>query len=492
VNDCDVSHEELVRSFAVRGNVQASEFFSFSAEETFVIIRDNDQWVEDQFSQCELGNSLRTSRLQKVAGAMLSCPEQSLPKQNAAWADLKAAYRMFDKEQVTFDAVAEPHWQQSRQTKPGRYLLISDTTDIDYFSHRATKGLGQLGKGDGRGMQLHNCLVYNCDDKLLGGSAGALIHYRIKVPKNETRAQRLRRVRESELWGTLVDKVGPAPEGCQWVHVFDRGGDNFEAMCHIRLTECDWVIRAAKLHRNVITESGDTMSLKKALCNTRVVGSYELHLRSRPGVKARVANIEVSVVRVTFPMPRHRSKWVKQCGIEDLTMNIVVVQEKNAPKGVSAIRWVLLTSLPAKTFDDAWQVIEDYENRWLVEEYHKVLKTGCSVEMHALRKAERLEALIGLVSVIGTRLFQLKLIGRSQKTAKARTHVPSTWLKCMKLVRPKLRVADMTVYDFFRNLAKLGGFLGRKSDGEPGWQTVWYGYQKLQTLLDGMRLAGAI
>ena len=456
-----------------------------------MIVRDNDQWVEDQFSQCELGNALRTQRLQKVAGAMLSCPEQSLPRQNAAWVDLKAAYRLFDKERVTFDAVAGPHWQQTRQTKPGRYLLISDTTDIDHFSHRATTGLGQLGKGDGRGMQLHNCLVYNCDDKLIEEAAGALLHYRIQVPKNESRMQRLRRVRESELWGTLVDQVGSAPEGSHWIHVFDRGGDNFEAMCHIRLTGCDWVIRAAKLQRNVITQSGEKTSLKETLADARVLGSYELHLRSRQGVKARTANLEVSVVRVTFPMPRHHSQWVKQCCIRELAMNVVVVQETNAPKGATAIRWVLLTSLPVSTFDDAWQVIEDYENRWLVEEYHKVLKTGCSVEMHALRTAERLEPLIGLISIIGIRLFQLKLVGRSQKEAKARTHVPSTWLQCLKRVRPKIKVTGMTVYTFFRELAKLGGFLGRKCDGEPGWQTVWHGYKKLQLLLDGMRLAGA-
>lgn len=461
-------------------------------EETLVIVRANDQWVEDQFSQCELGNSLRTERLQKVASAMLSCPEQSLPKQNAAWGDLKAAYRLFDNKQVTFDAVAEEHWKHTRQTKPGRYLLISDTTDIDHFSHRATTGLGQLGKGNGRGMQLHNCLVYNCDDKLIEGAAGALLNYRIKVPKNETRMQRLSRVRESELWGNLVDKVGLAPEGSHWIHVFDRGGDNFEAMCHIRLAECDWVIRAAKLQRNVILESGDKVSLKEALNHARVLGSYELSLRSRQGVKARTANLEVSVVRVTFPMPRHHSKWVKQCGIKELTMNVVVVQETNAPKGVSAIRWVLLTSLPVNTFSDAWQVIEDYENRWLVEEYHKVLKTGCRVEMHTLRTADRLEPLIGLISVIGIRLFQLKLVGRSQKKALARTHVPSTWLKCLKLARPKVKLTGMTVYEFFRHLAKLGGFLARKCDGEPGWQTVWRGYQKLQTLLDGMRLVGAL
>jgi len=457
-----------------------------------VKVLDNDQWVEKQFGSCQLGNSLRTQRLQKVATQMLSQPDQSLPKQNPQWADLKAAYRLFDKRRVTFDAVAEQHWQQTRQTKPGRYLLISDTTDIDHFSHRATTGLGQLGKGDGRGMQLHNCLVYNCNDKQIEGAAGALIHYRTIVPKNETRMQRLNRIRESELWGNLVDQVGSAPQDSQWIHVFDRGGDNFEAMCHIKLTHCDWVIRAAKLNRNVFKENGEKVSLKIALEEARVIGGYELHLRSRPGVKARTAQIEVSVLKVTFPRPRHHSKWVKQCGFRELTMNVVVVQEVESPLGVTPICWVLLTSLPVDTFEDAWQVIEDYENRWMVEEYHKVLKTGCSVELHALRTAARLEPLIGLISVIGTRLIQLKLVGRSQPEAKAATHVPSCWLKCLKLARPKLKMTGMSVYTFFRELARLGGFLGRKGDGEPGWQTVWHGYKKLHALLDGLRLARAI
>lgn len=453
---------------------------------------DNQSWIDTQFSQAHLGDQRRTRRLLTVANHMLAGPEQSLPKQNPRWSDLKAAYRLFDNDQVTFNAIAESHWEQTRATTPGRYLLICDTTDIDHFSHKATTGLGQLGKGDGRGMQLHNCLVYNCDTKLIEGSAGGLLHYRIKVPKQETRMQRLNRIRESELWGNLVDEVGAAPVGSQWIHVFDRGGDNFEAMCHIRLTGCDWIIRAAKLNRNVINQEGETVSLKAALETAKLLGSYELNLRSRPGVKARKAKIEVSVVTVTFPRPRHHSKWVKQCGIDELKMNVVLVQETDPPEGVSPIRWVLLTSLPVRTFDDAWQVIEDYENRWLVEEYHKVIKSGCSVELHALRSAERLEPLIGLISVIGTRLLQLKFIGRSQKNSKAATHVPSSWLKCMKLARPEVRLTGMTVYEFFRELAKLGGFLGRKGDGEPGWETVWHGYKKLHSLLDGLHLAGAI
>ena len=173
-------------------------------------------------------------------------------------------------------------------------------------------------------------------------------------------------------------------------------------------------------------------------------------------------------------------------------MNVVIVQELKPPPGAAPIRWVLLTSLPVATFTDAWQVIEDYEQRWLIEEYHKVLKSGCSVERHALRTADRLEPLIGLISVIGTRLLQLKLVGRNQPEAKAATHVPAAWLKCLQLARPKLKLTNLTVYEFFRELAKFGGFLARKSDGEPGWQTIWRGLQRLLGLLAGIRLVQPI
>lgn len=193
------------------------------------------------------------------------------------------------------------------------------------------------------------------------------------------------------------------------------------------------MIRAAQLNRKVIDERGEKRYLSEVIQDAEFLGSYELRLRSRQGVAARTAHIDVSMARVTLQKPRQRNMWLRQCDIAELAMNVVIVQESNAPKGVSPVYWVLLTSLPVESFNDAWQVIEDYENRWLIEEYHKVIKTGCNIEGPALRTTERLEPLIGLISVIGIRLFQMKLLGRSQREAQAKTHIPSSWLKCLKL-----------------------------------------------------------
>ena len=459
-----------------------------------MIVIDNEQWIQENFAAAQLKDKRRTKRLLKVAKHLLDAPDATLPKQNTQWSDLKAAYRLFDSPHVTFQGVAEPHWQATRLGATNRCLLISDTTELDFTDHPATTGLAQIGNGYGSGMLLHSCLVYDTQAGQVGGVAAARTHYRKKVSKKETRTKRLKRIRESSLWGQVVDDVGQAPEAAQWIHVFDRGGDNFEAMCHIALTKCDFVIRASKLNRNVISDSGEIITLEEAIAeaNANVLGSYELNLRSRQGVKARTAKIQVSSVSVTFKRPALTSPWVKKCGVEQIKTNVVIVQEVDAPKGIKPIKWVLLTTLAVDTFSAAWQVIEDYEHRWLIEEYHKVLKSGCKIQSPQLQTSDRLEAIIGITTVIGSRLLAMKYLGRNQPTAKASTHVPKSWLRCLKAARPKLKMTNLTVYSFFRELAKMGGFLARTGDGEPGWETTWHGYQKLQMLLAGMRLVTEI
>jgi hypothetical protein len=366
--------------------------------------------------------------------------------------------------------------------------MISDTTDINHFTHQATEGLGMLGDGKGRGMQLHSCLVVDAATGVVRGTAAAKVFYRKSVPKNEKRMQRLARSRESTLWGEVTQKAGRPPEGSQWIHVWDRGGDNFEAMCHIVQNSCDWLIRASKLNRVVQLDSGDMTTMEDAVAHSTPVGSYDLQLRARPGVSARVASIQVRSSRVTLPQPKMKSPFVKSCGIQHIATNVLVVEEVNAPKGVTPIRWILLTSLPINSLNAAWTVIEYYEKRWLIEEYHKVMKSGCSIERHSLRTAARLEPLIGLISVVGVRLLSMKTISRHEPEAKAKHRVPGLWLKALLLMKPKLAQRDLTVYEFFREVAKLGGFLARKHDGEPGWQSIWTGYKKLHGRIEGMKL----
>lgn len=174
-------------------------------------------------------------------------------------------------------------------------------------------------------------------------------------------------------------------------------------------------------------------------------------------------------------------------------MTVVWVRETNSPQGKKPIEWVLYTSLPVNSFDAAWTVIRYYECRWLIEEYHKALKTGCRVEHRQLHHADRLEAMVGLMSVVAVRLLQLKTMARKDPDRPAKSVVPRRWLHSLKAARKNLRrVHDLTIYEFYRELAKLGGFLGRKSDGDPGWITIWRGWEKLNTLIQGVEIADRI
>ena len=442
------------------------------------------QWAQLNFGDCDLRDKRQTKRLVQVAEQIANNPSASLPNQIELWGDLKSAYRLFDREEVTFESIARPHWELTRRLALGRCLVIGDTTELDFGKNRQITGVGPTGNGSGQGFLLHNALLVNADTEEIIGIAGQTIHYRKqKSKKRENASRRMKRKRESEVWGTVIDQIGKPPEDTQFVHVFDRGGDNFEVYCRLLQKEGNWVILASKMSRYVLAgDSQERMPLKDYLSQLNLLGTYTLALRSRHKQPARDARIEVRVGQIKIPRPRHVSPWVTKLKQPPIEMNVIEVIEVNAPKGVTPIHWVLFTSLPVNTFNDAWVVIGYYELRWLIEEYHKALKTGCSTESRQLKAAGRLEAFVGLTSVVAVRLLQLKSLARTNPEVPAQRVIPQVWLTMLKSARKGLdRVHDLTVGQFYREVAKLGGFLGRKSDGEPGWITLWRGWEKLNT-----------
>lgn len=450
-------------------------------------------WAQDNFGQCDLGDARRTARLVSMAEKTIRNPSGSLPNQMEEVADTKAAYRLFDSKGATFRATAEPHWKRTRAAAKGLTLVICDTTELDFGSHREIEGLGPTGNGSGRGFLLHNAIMVDPSDTSILGVAGQTIHHRKhkeKTKKKETRMESLNRQRESEVWGTVIDDVGEPQAGAEYVCVCDRGADNFEVLCHLQQQKSGWLIRVKSKNRKVLTADGESIRLSKYLTTLPVLGSYELSLRSTRNEESRIATLEVLSGRVCVPMPRHKSPYVKSLSPNPIETNILWVREVNAPKGVKPIEWVFYTSEPVDTFEKAWVVIEHYEMRWLVEEYHKALKSGCRVKERQLKTSSRLEAMIGLNSVVAVALLQMKSLARATPNRPASSVVPKLWLAMLKAVRPKVkRVFDMTIRDFYREVAKLGGFFGRKSDGEPGWITIWRGWGKLNELVLGAQIA---
>jgi hypothetical protein len=447
-------------------------------------------WAEEQFGRCDLGDERRTKRMIAIAATTAENPSASFPLQFATWSDLKAAYRLFDSEDVTFSAIAKPHWQSTRARGPGRYLVIGDTTEIDFGVQRQVEGLGPTGNGGGYGFLLHSALMVGADSEEIIGLAAQTIHYRQPAPKHENTTQRLQRDRESEVWGKVIDQVGPAPEGAEFVHVLDRGADNFEVFCHLYEQRVACVVRASQLTRNISTPSGQILQLQRYFPTLAIAGTYALELRVRPQQAARTAQLEVRFGKMQMLMPAHKSPYVQRINPGAITMTMIWVREIDRPKGVDGIEWVLYSSLPVTTLANALVVIAYYEKRWLIEEWHKALKTGCQVESRQLKSSERLEAMIGLMSVIAVRLLQLKSVARTDPERPAKKVVPELWIDMLAASR-KLKGTDktkLTIYKFYRELAKLGGFLGRKHDGEPGWITLWRGWEKLNVYIRGYEI----
>lgn len=456
-------------------------------------IVDTRLWAEETFGACDLGDIRRTKRLVRVAQRIAQNPAGSLPKQMANWAELKGAYRFFDSERVTFDAIGDPHWQQTRGNAVGKTLVICDTSELNFGSDR--EGLGHTGNGAGRGFLLHSALMVDAETRSISGVAGQTLHYRPqKKRRKQNSTQQLKRDRESQVWGRLVDGIGGPPEGASYAYVCDRGADNFEVFFHLQSRGCDWVVRAKRQGRNLITADGESVSLPDLLPRLPLLGSYELSLRSRPRQKARVAQIEVHSTRVSMPVPHHKSPWLKSQTPEPIPMWLVHVREVNVPQHTEGIEWLLWTSMPADTLDEAWTVIEDYESRWLIEEFHKALKSGCRVKARQLQTADRLEAMVSLLSIVAAHLLRLKTMALATPQRSARSVVPPLWLHLLKAAREG-RIRNwkkLTLREFYREIAKLGGFLGRKCDGEPGWLTIWRGWEQLALLVRGAELAAQL
>jgi hypothetical protein len=447
---------------------------------------DVNNWAAEQFEACDLGDKRRTTRAVTMAAQFAANPSGSTPEQTETWADCKAAYRLFDCEDVTFSGLATPHWQRTKAQTSGHYLLLGDTTVVSFDRERNISGMGIVTDGSAKGYLLHSSLLVSADSNhQVLGLAGQTIYYRQRVSKREKQRQRLKRRRESEIWGEVIDQVGPPPEDVRFTHVFDRGGDNFEVYCHLLLNRTDWVVRAAQLTRLIVTPAGETAQLGEYLTSCPVAGTYELEVKANHDQPARTALVEVRFGQIGLPVPRDCGRFAHECGITFITMHAVEVREVNPPPGVEPLRWVLLTSHTVATFEEALEVITYYEQRPLIEEFHKALKTGCRLEDRLYETAKRWEAVTAMLSIVAVRLLQLKTVAKAEPDRPAEELVPRKWIEMLSAVRRGKHKRIQTAYEFMRALAGLGGHLGRKRDGEPGWITLWRGFNKLHLLLRG-------
>lgn len=430
-----------------------------------------EQWIHEQFSKVDIGDARLQKRAIDVAIGCAKHPEESLSGRFSEWADLKGAYRFLNNPKVTHQALQQPHYAQvleKARWSEELVLFIQDGSELLFNSHQWTHGLGPTADSSGNGLMFHSCLVAKYYDdseetEILGlGYQEAWVRPEEKSKKDNSK--------ESEVWLRTLAKMGPP--AANWVSVGDRANDIHDFLSSANRLGWKFVVRAR--HDRKVEIDGEQTRLFSWIRQQTAKCRSKLYLKARGEEFSGEVNLEITWTKAKLFPPGKES-----IAAEELTY--IRVWCPDQPQ----LEWILITNLPVSSEKDALRVVRIYRHRWLIEDYHKAIKTGFRIEDNQLKQAHRILALFGLIGVIATKLLAIREFCRLSPTTPVEEKIPECWVI---LLERHLRIKLKTVRDFWRALARLGGFIGRKSDGEPGWQTIWKGYKRLQDMVLGAYL----
>jgi hypothetical protein len=445
-------------------------------------------WIDEELATGALGDARLDRRLR---GVLARCWHRLHAAPGAAcqgWAEVMGAYRLFRNAKVTLASVLAPHQDATTARAAGEpvVLVAQDTTELRY--HRQTLvGAGPLNQPYRTGVFLHATVAFTPAGVPLG-VLGLHVWARETLGKRQTRARQGQPLaeKESQRWrdghGHAQTLATAVPATCV-VSLADREGDLYEIYADAQAAAAQgpaahWIVRA--YHRRATTDgSGQPLRLQAALAP--VVAHAQVPVPARPGQAARVATCAVHVGRVALRPP------YRPAGpLPPVTVTAVWVREAAPPAGAEALDWFLLTDLPVAEAAAVRRVVTWYGVRWGIEVFFRTLKTGCRVEALQLRQVDRLTPALALYAILAWRVGYLVMLGR------AAPDLPASWLFDAREVqvawvcthRGQPRPARVTLGQTLRWIAQVGGFLGRRGDGEPGAETVWRGLQRIYETLD--------
>jgi Transposase DNA-binding/Transposase Tn5 dimerisation domain len=386
------------------------------------------QWAEATFGAVELGDPRRRLRALMIAEALATDPGASLPKQLHRAADLEATYRFVQSPDVSYDQLIRPHLEATQQ---------------------------------------------QCRE-------------------------------QSQVWERSVQALGSPPEDTRWIHVGDRYSDIFSFLWLCRDQQCDFLVRAAQDRCvDLLVEQAQTpvpprshhpehpsppaLHLFEEVRSWSAQASEEIEVDATQKHPARTAHVALSwrPLRLLPPRSQEAKHW------HPLVVWVIHVWEPDPPEGVEPLEWVLLSSVPTQTHQQAQERVEWSRARWMVEDYHQGLKTGCQIEQRHMQDYEGLRTLLGLLSPVAVRLMQLRAVARQTPERAAQQVLPTEVVQVVAHLAPQ-PIETMSAQQCWHTIARYGGYLGRKSDGPPGWKTLWRGWLYVQTLLEGVHLASQL
>jgi hypothetical protein len=456
----------------------------------------DEPWAAQEFANIELNDARLNRRCQEIAVALGQQPEAPINQACEDWAATKAAYRFFGNiQKVTPTRLTAPHHQRTveRMRHHRLVLAVQDTTFFNYSHHPQTEGLGDIGtkKQQQRGFGLHSTLVVTP----VGVPLGGLTHQFFSRPLDKPSAtrQELRQLpleqKESYKWvEAFKQTLALSPPEVEVVTVCDREADIYEMFVLAQEKQASLVSRASADRRLAEQE---VRKLWPKVQQQPIAGHLTLQLPATSQRQARQVLVSVRFTQVKLNPPwRPNQKKLPQ-----VTLTAILVREDKPPAEVDEpLEWLLLTNTSVQNFEEAVRVVGWYGCRWQIELYHKIIKSGCTVEACRLQKADRLQNYIALMSVVAWRLHWLTYLNRTDPDLPCT--VILTPIEWQALYRRFHRTAALPptpppVRQAVRWIAQLGGFLGRKGDGEPGITVIWRGWQRLQDIADTWSLVKA-
>jgi len=376
-------------------------------------------------------------------------------------------------------------------------LSVGDTTFLDYRGIKVKKeGYGPTGNG-GNGLILHSALAIEPEK---GQTLGLLWQklwnreHKPKPPKDETAEQK--KQRQSQNRKTARQKAFTEKESYKWVealtelekqveantrviHVFDREGDISEVFDQVRqLKHTGVLVRAS--HNRSLDQNSERLWTKMESEPIRFEQFVDVPATSNS--KARTTRVAVRFSAVNLRTPYRFDNR------DSLKVYAVYATEIDCPEGETPLSWMLLTTETVEDVDMAATILRWYTYRWHVEEYHKILKSGCQAEKYRLA-ADGMKTLLGFLSVIAVELLQVTYLHRTQPDAPAIEILNSVQMEVLKAGAPKKLPPILTVAWAVETVAYLGGYLEHRRKTPIGIQVLWRGWLKLHDLCEGWQLA---
>jgi len=443
-------------------------------------------WAEEEFGRCRLNPPL-TRRLMAIARDFWARPMASIAEACVGTNQVQAAYRFMGHEDVQFETILQPHYAATEarisELNEGTVVLVpQDTSSINY-SNLDIDGVGTIGSTvDGaQGLHLHSSLASTAQGVPLG-FLDAQCWVRDPAEFGQSAERQAWPIEDKESYRWLksyqaVAEVQKRNPHVRLVSVCDREGDFYELLeTALRDPLGPGLVVRAKNDRQL---QGEQERLFETVMAQPVAGHMEVQLPRQKNRAARKARLAIRFATVTLCPPQAKPH------LPTLTVQVVLAQEEQAPRGAEPIDWRLLSTVAVDGFERACEVMGWYSLRWGIEVFHRILKSGCRVEERQFNHGERLQTCLAIDMVVAWRIHYMTLLGRQVPDMPCDVVFDEAEWKALVAYSTKKKTAPAApppLQQAIRMLAKAGGFQGRKSDGEPGAETLWRGLQLLSTM----------